>query len=130
MGVTGRRPEGDTPRTAAARDSDPGGPGKFRCRLREPASAATLLRPLERLMRCLVYRSTLRADTYLYLPREDALEQVPESLRERLGRLEFALEFDLTPERRLAHCDARSVLARIEAHGYYLQLPPGEWIGT
>lgn len=78
-------------------------------------------------MRCLVYRSTRRADTYLYLPREDALDELPEALRERLGRLELALEFDLTPERRLARCDARAVLAQIEDCGYYLQLPPGEW---
>lgn len=81
-------------------------------------------------MRCLVYRSTRRADTYLYLPREDALDELPEALRDRLGRLEFALEFELTPERRLARCDARAVLAQIEDCGYYLQLPPGEWASS
>ncbi|MDZ7829974.1 MAG: YcgL domain-containing protein [Halofilum sp. (in: g-proteobacteria)] len=80
-------------------------------------------------MRCLVYRSTLRTDTYVYLAREEALDELPEALRERLGRLEFALEFDLTSERRLARCDARAVLAQIEDRGYYLQLPPGEWTG-
>lgn len=81
-------------------------------------------------MRCLVYRSTRRADTYVYLPREDAIEDLPEPLRMQLGRLEFALEFDLTPERSLARSDARAVLAQIEACGYYLQLPPAEWAET
>lgn len=81
-------------------------------------------------MRCLVYRSTLRADTYLYLPHEQALDEVPETLRQRLGRLELALEFDLVPERPLARCDARVVLAQLEERGYYLQLPPAEWTPT
>lgn len=81
-------------------------------------------------MRCLVYRSTRRADTYLYLAHEDAIDDLPEPLRMQLGRLEFALEFDLTPERRLARGDARVVLAQIEDSGYYLQLPPGEWTET
>jgi uncharacterized protein YcgL (UPF0745 family) len=81
-------------------------------------------------MRCLVYRSTRRTDTYVYLAREDALDELPEALREQLGRLELALEFDLTPERRLARCDARVVLQQIEDCGYYLQLPPAEWTGS
>jgi len=81
-------------------------------------------------MRCLVYRSTLHADTYVYLPREDALDELPDALRERLGRREFALEFDLTPQRRLARCDARVLLTQIEECGYYLQLPPGEWTAS
>lgn len=81
-------------------------------------------------MRCFVYRSTLRADTYVYLARAEAFEEIPEALRERLGRLEYALEFDLTPERRLARCDPRVVMAQLETCGYYLQLPPGEWTST
>jgi len=81
-------------------------------------------------MRCLVYRSTRRADTYVYVPREESLAKLPDGLRRQLGRLEFALEFDLTAERRLARGDARVVLAQIEDCGYYLQLPPGEWTET
>lgn len=78
-------------------------------------------------MRCFVYRSTVHVDTYVYLPRKDDFDALPEPLRARLGRLELALEFDLTSERRLARCDPRVVMAQLEEPGYYLQLPPREW---
>lgn len=78
-------------------------------------------------MQCFVYRSTLRTDTYVYLPREDDFDDIPESLRQRLGRLEFALAFDLAPDRTMARADPRVVMAQLDECGYYLQLPPGEW---
>jgi len=77
-------------------------------------------------MRCYVYRSSRRADTYVYLPRQDDFTELPEGLRSALGRLEFALEFDLTPERRLAQKDPATVLANLESQGFHLQLPPPE----
>ena len=77
-------------------------------------------------MRCYVYRSSRRADTYVYLPRQDDFSELPEGLRSALGRLEFALEFDLTPERRLAREDSATVLANLESQGFHLQLPPPE----
>jgi len=77
-------------------------------------------------MRCYVYRSSRRADTYVYLPRQDDFSELPEGLRSALGRLEFALEFDLTPERRLAREDPATVLANLESQGFHLQLPPPE----
>jgi uncharacterized protein len=78
-------------------------------------------------MQCYVYRSTRRADTYVYLPRRDDFTEIPEGLLRALGRFEFALEFELTPQRRLAHEDPFIVLANIEAHGFHLQLrPPDE----
>lgn len=81
-------------------------------------------------MRCFVYRSARRPDTYVYVPREDDFSEIPESLLARLGPLERALEFDLTPERRLAQCNPHVVLAQLDEHGYFLQLPPGEWTST
>ena len=35
-----------------------------------------------------------------------------------------ALRLDLTPERRLARCEAPAVLDAIATQGFYLQLPP------
>ena len=77
-------------------------------------------------MRCHVYRSSWRPGTYVYLPRKDDFTELPEGLARALGRLEFALEFDITPERRLARGDAPTVLANLESQGYHLQLPPPE----
>jgi uncharacterized protein YcgL (UPF0745 family) len=40
------------------------------------------------------------------------------------GTPEFALEFELTPERRLAREDPRQVLANLHERGFHLQMPP------
>jgi uncharacterized protein len=76
--------------------------------------------------RCYVYRSSRRADTYVYVPRQDDFAGLPEGLMRMLGRLEFALEFELTPGRRLAREDTAAVQANLELQGFDLQLPPAE----
>ncbi|RMG51812.1 MAG: YcgL domain-containing protein [Gammaproteobacteria bacterium] len=75
-------------------------------------------------MQCYVYRSSRKADTYVYLPRKDDFSDIPEELMRILGRLEFALEFELTPERRLAQEDPQQVLRSLEERGFHLQMPP------
>ncbi|AGA32089.1 putative transmembrane protein [Thioalkalivibrio nitratireducens DSM 14787] len=59
----------------------------------------------------------------MYLSRGDDFTDVPASLLDALGRLEFALELGLTPERRLAREDTATVLANLESRGFHLQLP-------
>lgn len=78
-------------------------------------------------MQCLVYRSTRRPDAYLLTDRGDRFEHIPEALLAHLGRLEFAFEFALTEDRRLARTDARTVMEHIERDGYYLQLPERDY---
>ena len=75
-------------------------------------------------MKCLVYRSTRYPDMYLFVDRDPSDADVPQSLLERMGRLEFALELELTPERRLARTDGATVIASIEQQGFHLQMPP------
>ena len=77
-------------------------------------------------MRCYVYRSSRRADTYVYLPRKDDFTELPEGLVRALGRLDLAMEFELTPDRRLAREDPARVLTNLESQGFHLQLPPPE----
>lgn len=74
-------------------------------------------------MHCFIYRSTRRADAYLFVPRADDFEAVPAALRERLGLLELAMELELTAGRRLARADGATVMAHLERDGYFLQLP-------
>lgn len=76
-------------------------------------------------MKCLVYRSTRKADTYLFLDRQAEDAELPQDLRALVGPLEFALELELAPERRLARTDGATVLADIDRQGFHLQLPPG-----
>jgi uncharacterized protein YcgL (UPF0745 family) len=77
-------------------------------------------------MECYVYRSSRRPETYVYLPRRDDFAALPDGLLRALGRLEFALEFVLTPQRQLARVDPATVLANLEAQGFHIQLPPSD----
>lgn len=77
-------------------------------------------------MRCHVYKSRVRPDTYVYLAEEDGFDVLPPFLRQRLGALDAALQFDLTAQRRLARADAARVIRALETQGFYLQLPPGQ----
>lgn len=74
-------------------------------------------------MQAYVYKSLRKPDTYLYLREKDAFGLVPEGVRAPLGALSFVLEFDLTPERKLARADAEVVMANLLALGYHLQGP-------
>lgn len=75
-------------------------------------------------MKCYVYRSRRRADAYLYLPRQDDFSEVPDALMRLFGAADLALEFELTPERRLAQADAVQVLGNLRGQGFHLQMPP------
>ncbi|WP_018949171.1 YcgL domain-containing protein [Thioalkalivibrio sp. ALMg11] len=77
-------------------------------------------------MQCYIYRATKRADTYVYLPEKDDFSELPEGVVRALGRLEFALELELTPERTLAQEDPQKVLANLDEQGFHLQFPPPE----
>lgn len=74
-------------------------------------------------MQCFVYRSARHLDTYVFLPRADDFEELPAELREHLGRLDFAMELDLTPDRHLAKTDGQSVIDSLAERGFYLQMP-------
>ncbi|MFZ5654568.1 MAG: YcgL domain-containing protein [Pseudomonadota bacterium] len=75
-------------------------------------------------LRCRVYRSSRRADLYLYVTEARDLAPVPEDLLARFGTPELALCLELGPDRRLARADSGAVLAALRGCGWYLQLPP------
>jgi uncharacterized protein YcgL (UPF0745 family) len=75
-------------------------------------------------MNCIVFKSTRKRDTYLFVSREDDLARLPEPLSRLLGKLEEVMSIELHEGRRLAHARAAEVMRRIEVDGFYLQLPP------
>lgn len=75
-------------------------------------------------MRCHVYKSRLRPDTYVYLARKDDFSVLPEALRQHLGALQVVLELELTPQRRLARVDTATLLRSLDERGFHVQLPP------
>jgi len=73
---------------------------------------------------CQIFRSVRKPETYLYVDKASGLEEVPEALLQQFGEPEPVMSLLLTPERRLARVDAREVLEKIAAQGFYLQMPP------
>lgn len=74
-------------------------------------------------MQCFVYRSRKQPDMYVYLPQKDDFSTIPDVLVHKLGILEFALEFDLHPEKKLAKENAQDVINNINHQGFHLQMP-------
>ncbi len=74
-------------------------------------------------MQCFVYKSTSKDGAYLYLAAEDDFDCLPQALRHQLGRLELALQFELSAERRLNRENPAQVLANLRQRGYHLQMP-------
>lgn len=75
-------------------------------------------------MKCFVYKSNKKADSYIYLNQKDDFKKIPEQLLQLFGEPEFALEFELTEDRKLALADAKQVIQNLSEQGYYLQMPP------
>ncbi len=76
-------------------------------------------------MLCQIYRSSRKAETYLYVPFKYDLASLPELLQKQLGELTQVMLLDLSKRERLANADIESVKAAINDQGFYLQLPPG-----
>ena len=73
---------------------------------------------------CSVYRSPNKEGTYIYVPKNDPFEQVPEALLQQFGTPGHVMDLLLTPERSLARVDVREVMAAVGNQGYFLQMPP------
>ena len=79
-------------------------------------------------MLCTIYRSQKKFDSYLYIEKKDDLSRIPQQLIDMLGKLEFVLELDLAQRSTLAQADPATVSVALQQQGYYLQLPPKEYI--
>ena len=75
-------------------------------------------------MQAHVYKSLKKADTYVYLAARDDFTRLPEPLRTQLGPLQFVLDVDLVPGRKLAREDAAVVRENLALRGFHLQFPP------
>ncbi|MEM7251647.1 MAG: YcgL domain-containing protein [Pseudomonadota bacterium] len=75
-------------------------------------------------MRCWIYKGSKRAETYVFLAREDDFETIPGALLEAMGTLQRVMDLDLASRTHLARADIEQVRAALVETGYYLQLPP------
>lgn len=74
-------------------------------------------------MNCYIYRCAAKNDMYVFLKDQDDFSVIPKHIMKSLGETEFTLEIDITPEKKLAKEDAKTVVSNLEEHGFHLQLP-------
>ena len=70
-----------------------------------------------------VFRSTKKADTYMYVRRGQVWGDLPEDLRAIFGKPALAMELIMTPEKKLARTTGRAVLDAIADKGFFMQMP-------
>ncbi len=73
-------------------------------------------------MQVYVYHSVKKNGYYLYVSEKDNFGSVPENLLQALGKLEPALDFELTSSRKLASENPDTVMENINHSGYHLQI--------
>lgn len=75
-------------------------------------------------MYCVIYRSSKRDQTYLYVEKKDDFSRVPSTLMESFGRPQQVMILPLDGSKTLASADINKVKQLLVEQGFYLQLPP------
>ncbi len=75
-------------------------------------------------MLCFIYKSLKKEHLYLYIDKKDDFSKVPEALFNSFGKMEFVMDLELTPERKLAKEDAGKVIDSLRMKGFFVQMPP------
>ena len=70
---------------------------------------------------CSVYRSPKKEGMYLYVPKQEPFEQVPEPLLDQFGEPGHVMDLMLTEDRTLARVNVKDVMMGLESSGYFLQ---------
>jgi uncharacterized protein YcgL (UPF0745 family) len=73
---------------------------------------------------CVIYKSSTKVDTYLFVLKAEDFSNVPDTLLKALGDIENIMELDLTPESQLARNNTKQVLLDLQTQGFHLQMPP------
>lgn len=75
-------------------------------------------------MFCVIYRSSRREQTYLYVEKKDDFSRVPASLMQSFGQPQLTMILPLDGRKKLAGADLEKVKEALSSQGYYLQMPP------
>lgn len=81
-------------------------------------------------MKCRVLRCSRQDEMYIYLRADLSLDDIPQALRERAGRLDEVMQLELTEQRKLARVDVVQVIKKLRENGLFLQMPPQGRINT
>ncbi|BBI91570.1 YcgL domain-containing protein [Serratia symbiotica] len=75
-------------------------------------------------MLCVIYSSTKRDKTYLYVEKKDDFSRVPQELMKNFGTPRLVMVLSLDERKKLASADSEKVKQSLRDEGYYLQFPP------
>ncbi len=75
-------------------------------------------------MQCFIYKSLKKDYLYLYIVNKDDFSKVPEALLGSFGKMEFVMDLELSPDRKLAREDAGKIIDNLKEQGFFVQLPP------
>ncbi|WP_319784234.1 YcgL domain-containing protein [Oceanisphaera sp. IT1-181] len=75
-------------------------------------------------MLSVVYKSLIKAETYLFVERRDDFARVPAPLLQTFGTPKLTMIINLATKTHLGQADLSKVRAALISQGYYLQLPP------
>lgn len=73
---------------------------------------------------CTIYKSSKKAETYLYVEKTDDFSKVPEPLLKMMGKPLLVMTLDLDRRKELALADLSKVKEELQEKGFYLQIPP------
>ncbi len=73
-------------------------------------------------MKTYIYRCSRKPDMYIYLAEEDDFSKVPKDIYNSLGIIEFAMELELSADRKLARENTEQVMKNLKANSFHLQL--------
>lgn len=74
-------------------------------------------------MQSFIYKSLKKSELYLYLGKKDDFSCVPDLLLKSFGRIEFVMELEITPDRKLAKENVKKVISGLQEKGFFVQMP-------
>ena len=75
-------------------------------------------------MLCTIYKSSKKAETYLFVKQRGDFSTVPAPLMSMFGTPTLVTVMNLEKKEKLALADIEKVKENLTEQGYYLQLPP------
>ncbi len=82
-------------------------------------------------MLCAVYKTRRKEGMYLYLPKKEQFDAVPEALMKTFGKPQFVMLVAVEKHAKIAGVDTEVLQKALKEEGFYLQMPAQmeDWLG-
>jgi len=74
-------------------------------------------------LECAVYKSSKKDETYVFIPTDKPLSDLPAELLKVLGQAELVMTINISAEKKMARGNGEEILKSIELQGFHLQMP-------